>query len=68
MAKTKTLPDKKITTPEEAFAEMQNIYPASGYDTEGAHSQADELMRRLLRELGYGEAVKVFEDSDKWYA
>lgn len=31
------------------------------------HIQADELMCELLRELGYGEGVEIFEQMDKWY-
>lgn len=35
---------------------------------EMAHILADELMCKLLRELGYGEGVDIFEKMDKWYA
>lgn len=37
-------------------------------DEESQHSVADGLMTSLLRELGYGEGVDVFEKMDKWYA
>lgn len=33
-----------------------------------AHVLADELMCKLLRELGYGEGVDIFEQMDKWYS
>lgn len=35
---------------------------------EVAHILADELMCKLLRELGYGEGVDIFEKMDKWYS
>ena len=37
-------------------------------DTEMAHILADELMCKLLRELGYGEGVDIFKQMDKWYS
>jgi hypothetical protein len=33
-----------------------------------AQHQADQLMSRILDELGYGEGVAVFEEVEKWYA
>lgn len=41
---------------------------ARNNNTEMAHIQADELMCELLRELGYGEGVNIFENMNKWYA
>jgi len=35
---------------------------------ETAHILADELMCKLLRELGYSEGVDIFEKMEKWYA
>ena len=37
-------------------------------DEEIAHVQMDGLMCELLEKLGYGEAVKIFDDAPKWYA
>lgn len=37
-------------------------------NTELAHIFADELMCKLLRELGYGEGIDIFEKMDKWYS
>ena len=37
-------------------------------NTEMAHIYADELICKLLRELGYGEGVDIFEQMDKWYS
>jgi hypothetical protein len=55
-------------TPEQFKEAMAAIFPAEGYDEEGAHSDADRLMCKLLVTLGYGEGVRIFEDADKWYA
>ena len=59
-------------TPEEFKKEMlyaQNIRRTDGrFDQEYAHRYMDRLMCDLLRELGYGEGVEIFEDTPKWYA
>jgi hypothetical protein len=47
---------------------MENIFPDDGYDAEGAHLEADDLMCQLLEELGYEEGVKIFKNAEKWYA
>lgn len=46
--------------------EMRRIGRDNG--TEMAHILADELMCKLLRELGYGEGVDIFKKMDKWYS
>lgn len=57
--------DNSIPTPEEFARMMKN--QMSG-DEEGAHYEMDELMVELLRRLGYGEAMDIFEKQPKWYA
>jgi hypothetical protein len=37
-------------------------------DQESAHVKADEILCNLLRDAGYGDAVKAFEKIEKWYA
>ena len=37
-------------------------------DVDIAHSIADGIMCDLLRELGYGKGVDIFEDMPKWYS
>jgi hypothetical protein len=32
------------------------------------HIEADQLMCKLLRSLGYGSGVEIFENMPKWYA
>ena len=38
------------------------------YDEEQAHSNADNLLCDLLRELGYGDVVAKYDEVEKWYA
>lgn len=53
-------------TKEEFKNKMQAI--ADKRDTEGGHIEADDLMCELLKGLGYGEGVEIFEGMDRWYA
>ena len=53
-------------SPDDFAREMR--YKSRKTDTEAAHGDMDDLMCNLLRELGYGEAVDVFENAVKWYA
>lgn len=46
--------------------EMRRI--ARENDTEMTHIYMDELMCKLLRELGYGDGVDIFEETNKWYS
>jgi hypothetical protein len=41
--------------------------PNGAYDPSRAHQVADKLMCRILRKLGYGDGVEVFEKMGKWY-
>ena len=55
-------------TPKEFEKRMVDIKQKDGFDPENAHGKADDLMCELLRELGYGDGVKIFESMHKWYA
>lgn len=59
-------------TPAGFLAKMNEIYDTDpegfDYDEESSHSSADILMCELLKELGYGAGVEVFEKARKWYA
>ena len=65
-----------LLTPEEFTKSMKDISdklvnPPKGYpyyDKEDAHREMDDLMLDLLRSLGYGDGVDIFENTDKWYA
>lgn len=35
---------------------------------EVCHCEMDDLMCQVLTELGYGDGVKVFDETPKWYA
>lgn len=56
-----------VMSPEEFAAEMRKIYEGS-YDLERYHGDADDLMVLMLRQLGYGEGVDLFEKSERWYS
>jgi hypothetical protein len=45
---------------------MLELY-ARDYDVVDDHKEADKLMCQVLRERGFFEGVKVFEESEKWY-
>ena len=38
------------------------------YDYERTHAEADDLMCRVLEQLGYGAGIKIFDKMGKWYA
>lgn len=56
------------TTPEEFKHEIEEIIETECRDEETSHVRMDELMRRVLTELGYGEGIILFENQPKWYA
>lgn len=39
-----------------------------GFDTEERHRFADELLLRLLENIGYGKTAEAFRKLPKWYA
>ncbi len=41
---------------------------ATDNDAENGHIEMDDLMCTLLRSLGYGDGVNIFENFNKWYA
>lgn len=61
-------PDDRVVTPEEFFNIMKKIHDNDkGYE-ENWHADMDNLMCRVLTDLGYGDGVDVFYDTDKWYS
>lgn len=66
--------DNRIMTPEEFAKKMKKIsdnlkYQNDAYcNEEDAHMQMDDLMSDLLRQLGYGEGIDIFDNTSKWYA
>lgn len=60
--------NESIPTPEEFEKQMKEVEEKYHADPEACHGEMDELMMNLLEKLGYGAAVKIFDDSAKWYA
>lgn len=53
-------------TPDDFKERMTEL--SKGEDIEDRHVYMDNLMCDLLRELGYGDGVDIFELTGKWYA
>lgn len=58
-----------VMTPEEFAKEMKELSEECSHgDTELVHCRMDELMCKILTTLGYGDGIKVFDETKKWYA
>jgi hypothetical protein len=57
-----------VMTPKEFTEEMRKIQNETDGDEEAIHGKMDELMCKVLKELGYGDGVDIFEGQTKWYA
>lgn len=66
------LGETDVITPEIFRLRMSDLfgsYPEDGtYDEEKQHPLADSLLCEVLRELGYDEGVRIFEQASKWYS
>ena len=51
---------------DEAIRELRSI--RENLDTEVAHSNADDVLCKLLTDLGYGDVVEEWRKVEKWYA
>lgn len=65
--------EHKIITPEEAAAKVRDIINANqsdcyGPDVESIHTYTDTLMEEILISLGYGDAVDLIRDTERWYS
>ena len=68
--------ENHVLTPEEFAKAMEDISDkltnppkdCPYYDEEDAHVEMDYLMCDLLRSLGYGDGVSIFENANRWYA
>lgn len=55
--------------PQEFYEKMKRLRGDNDdYDEELTHDAMDNLMCEVLTELGYEDGVKVFQETDKWYA
>jgi hypothetical protein len=59
-------------TPKEFLDAMKKIHEEQRHeqrhDCEVMHGQMDDLMGKVLKELGYTEGVDYFDSVEKWYA
>lgn len=47
---------------------VERLSDVKDFDTERAHSEADETLCDVLTSLGYEEIVEAWRKVDKWYA
>lgn len=62
-----------VMTPEKFAEEMGKIRTQLDedeiyHDEEDCHIKMDDLMMSILRALGYGEGIDIYENTPKWYA
>lgn len=63
------LPETTVMTPQEFAQQMQEIARGPGRgDAETRHFEADDLVAKVLRTLGYGDGADIFDEMEKWYA
>lgn len=57
-------------TPEKRreYYNMLNDLGRCGGDIELSHAKADDILCKILYDLGYAEIVAAYERVDKWYA
>lgn len=55
-------------TPEEFKRKLIRINSDPENTTECVHRAMDEVMCKVLEQLGYGEGVQIFKQTYKWYA
>ena len=53
---------------EETCNELQKIKKRYGGDIEQGHMHADDILVTFLKNLGYEDIVKAYEDILKWYS
>ena len=49
-------------------AKQQLIALQKVADLEAAHAKADEILLRMLSDLGFDDIVQEYQKIDKWYA
>lgn len=65
----KIINEKKVANKHQAaFEKAKEIIKEHGKDEEALHSELDSLLCDILEQEGYGDLVKLFYESPKWYA
>lgn len=59
---------QKLLNPEDFKEEMKKLKEGWEYNKEDCHTMMDILLCKTLEKLGYGEGIKIFEDTGKWYS
>lgn len=62
-----TNPEAALIASAKAKNELREVLK-SGHGCEEEHQEADDILCRLLRELGYVEVVDLYHQVPKWYA
>ena len=62
------MPTDKRITPEAMVTQMKRIADIWEDDPEKGHSDADDLLVKVLRSLGYGTALDIYEEHTRWMA
>lgn len=55
-------------TPIEFEKEMKKLQKKYKHDTEELHWSMDDLMMKVLIDLGYDKGVNIFTQQEKWYS
>lgn len=54
--------------PEDFYKQMKEILNRYENDEEICHIRMADLMCNVLRNLGYGDGIDIFDEAPKWYA
>lgn len=60
--------ENKVMNPQEFYKKMKELAEIEDFDEEDLHVDMDDLMCRVLTDLGYGDGIKIFNETPKWYA
>ena len=66
MTRMTDCPLVELPTADELAEDMRTA--AKIADEEASHSTMDDIMCGILCQIGYEEAVAIFDDTPKWYA
>ena len=55
-------------SPKEFKEEMIVIREVADGHPERFHIEADDLICKVMRDLGYGDGIDIFEEHERWYS